>query len=157
MLDAKVELDGRLRTSINDFTSSFATKMTAALPAKLTAASSPETRSALGKTCEAIQKEVPELRRLLESYIDDTRTRETLVAAVQDHVIQLYDDFFEAYAAAEVGAGRIVKRSAGKGRADDVWDMDTFTDWTENVFRVGIPGLPDSEDHDDDLSSTRSV
>lgn len=160
MLDAKVELDGRLRTAINDFTNSFATKMTASLPAKVTASSIREARSALEKTCQAIQKEVPELRKILESYIDDTRTRETLVAAVQDNVIHLYEDFFEAYASAASGAGRAVKKGAGKGRADEVWDVDTFTDWSEDVFRVGIPGLRDpdeEEDDDDNMSSDRSV
>ncbi|EEP82632.1 conserved hypothetical protein [Uncinocarpus reesii 1704] len=157
MLDAKVELDGRLRTVINDFTNSFAARMTAPLPSTVTAASMPQARAAVGNARQVIQKEVPELRRLLGNYITDTRTRETLVAAVQDNVIQLYEDFFQVYTSAESAGDRVVGRSNGKGRADEVWDVETFTDWSEGVFSVGIPKLEDPDEEVEDMSSDRSV
>nr|KMM73117.1 hypothetical protein CPAG_09406 [Coccidioides posadasii RMSCC 3488] len=155
MLDAKAELDGRLRTVISDFTNSFSAKMTTPLPSNETSAS--QARGAIEKTCQAVQKEVPELRKVLSSYIDDTRTRETLVAAVRDSVIQLYEDFFEAYASAETSSDRMARKAAGKGRADEVWDVETFTEWSEGVFCVGISGLRGSEEDVEDSDDARSA
>ncbi|WEW55201.1 Golgi transport complex subunit 3 [Emydomyces testavorans] len=160
MLDAKVELDGRLRTVINDFTNSAAVKMTAPLPSKVTPASVSKVRSAIGNMRQTIEKEVPELRKLLVSYIDDTRTRETLVAAVHDHVVQRYEDFFEAYTAVVAGGDRALRKRAGKERADEVWDVETFTDWSEGVFRVGIVQMEGSEgevEDSDDVDDGRST
>ena len=140
MLDAKVELDGRLRTVINDFTNSFATKMTAALPsaASLSGSSTPQNmQSAITETCKAVEKEVPILRRLLDSYLDDRRTKETLVGAVQDTVMQQYEDFYDAYVSAESGRGRLPRRN-GKESVESVWDSETFGDWCEGVFRPGL-------------------
>ncbi|KAL1953144.1 hypothetical protein VTO42DRAFT_3558 [Malbranchea cinnamomea] len=176
MLDAKVELDGRLRTVINDFTDAFATKMTAPLPSlpsptslprssaktTTTASTTPSpslpspqaARQALHQTCKAIEKEVPVLRRLLDDYLQDTRTKETLVGAVQDRVLQFYEDFLDAYLALDKSA-----RSSpnGKAREDEVWDLDTFTEWSEGVFRVGIAAFRSDEDESDRESRTGSV
>ena len=38
--------------------------------------------------------------------LEDLRTRETLVAAVEEVVVQNYESFFEEYAASEAGAGK---------------------------------------------------
>lgn len=139
MLDAKVELDGRLRTVINEFTNSFATKMTASLPsAAASSTTSPQqAQSAVTDTRKAIEKEVPILRRLLDDYLDDRRTKETLVGAVQDTVMQQYEDFYDAYTSGESGRGRPPKRS-GKEPVHSVWDTEAFGDWSEGVFRPGI-------------------
>lgn len=144
MLDAKAELDGRLRTVINEFTDSFATKMTASLPPSSTSSSAPQARQSVHQTCRAVEKEVPNLRRILDDYIPDTRTKETLVGAVQDRVLQLYEDFFDAYTAATKPTG---EKNNGKSREDEeVWDLDTFADWSEGVFRVGVAALRSDED-----------
>ncbi|KAJ5093048.1 hypothetical protein N7456_008909 [Penicillium angulare] len=157
MLDAKVELDGRLRTVINDFINAFAARMTASLPAKFV-----DTRNlARGEltlpSCRTIEKEVPALRKILNEYIDDTRMKETLVGAVQDRTIQIYEDFMEKYAASEKGKG-VAFNKKGKGRDDAVWDLETFAEWCEGIFRVGVAGLQAGQvdDEDDDLSSTTS-
>lgn len=149
MLDAKVELDGRLRTVINEFTNSFASKMTSSLPKKVTTMSAQDSRKAVSLVCEYIEKEVPNLRRTLDDYLDDTRTKETLVGAVQDCVLQRYEEFFDTYAALE-GGKTVSSRRHGKGREDSVWDVDTFTEWSEGVFRVGIAGSRSSDDEEDD-------
>jgi hypothetical protein len=150
MLDAKLELDGRLRTVINDFTNHFAAKMTASLPTKFVEKRNMERGGVISPTCRSIEKEVPLLRQALDDYLDDTRTKETLVAAVQDRVIQIYEEFFEKYTSAEKNKGKPVSRK-GKGRQDAVWDVDTFAEWSEEVFRVGIAGVrPYDEDDDDD-------
>lgn len=169
MLDAKVELDGRLRTVINDFTDSFATKMTAPLPSlpsppkskpQTTPTSSPppitpqKARQAVHQTCEAIEKEVPSLRALLDDYLPDTRTKETLVGAVQDRTLQLYEDFFDAYMALDKSS-----RATANGKAPEieVWDLDTFADWCEGVFRVGVAAFRSEEDYSDQASRAGSV
>ncbi|KAH1500984.1 hypothetical protein KXX52_008767 [Aspergillus fumigatus] len=146
MLDAKVELDGRLRTVINDFINEFATKMTASLPAKFIDRRNLQQGELIYPTCQNIEKEVPNLRKILGDYLDDPRMKETLVGAVQDRVIQIYEDFFDRYTSSERSKGHSVSKK-GKGREDAVWDVGSFAEWCENIFRVGIPeqddeGLP---------------
>ncbi|KAL4897046.1 Sec34-domain-containing protein [Aspergillus ambiguus] len=153
MLDAKVELDGRLRTVINDFINGFATKMTASLPAKFVDTRNLQRGELIYPTCRNIEKEVPEMRKILNDYLDDSRMKETLVGAVQDRVIQIYEDFFGKYTSSEKSKGKPVSKK-GKGREDAVWDVDTFAEWCEGVFRVGIAG-PD--DDDVDVFASRSV
>ncbi|KAJ9211863.1 hypothetical protein DTO166G4_6515 [Paecilomyces variotii] len=151
MLDAKVELDGMLRTVINDFTNNFATRMTASLPTKFVDNRNMERGGVINPTCRNIEKEVPILRQTLDDYLDDVRTKETLVGAVQDRVLQMYEDFFEAYRTAEKNKGKPVSKK-GKGREDAVWDLDTFAEWSEEVFRVGIAGIRSSDEEDDEMS-----
>lgn len=153
MLDAKVELDGQLRTVINDFTAGFAKAMTGNLQ------SSQKAEDVTASVREKIQKEVPILRAKLEQYLDDLRTRETLVAAVEDQVVQSYESFFEEYAghAMKKGksngtAGKAKISRKGKGAEDAVWDSDTFAEWSADVFNVILP------QHDEDVSpDTRSL
>jgi hypothetical protein len=149
MLDAKVELDGRLRTVINDFTNGFATKMTASLPTKFIEKRNMERGGVISPVCRSIEKEVPLLRQVLDAYLDDTRTKETLVGAVQDRVLQIYEEFFDSYIASEKNKGKPISKK-GKGRQDAVWDVDTFAEWSEEVFRVGIAGVHSYDDDDDD-------
>lgn len=157
MLDAKVELDGRLRTVINDFINAFAARMTASLPTKFIDTRNLQRGELIHPSCHTIEKEVPALRKILNEYIDDTRMKETLVGAVQDRTIQIYEDFFEKYTSSEGSKGHAVSKK-GKGRDDAVWDIDTFAEWCEGVFRVGVAGLQSErvEEDDDDLLSTSS-
>ncbi|KAJ5887953.1 hypothetical protein N7495_007994 [Penicillium taxi] len=159
MLDAKVELDGRLRTVINDFINSFAARMTASLPTKFVDSRNLRPGELIHPSCHTIEKEVPNLRKKLNEYIDDTRMKETLVGAVQDRTIQIYEDFFEKYTSSEKGK-RPHNMKNNKGRDDALWDIQTFADWCEGVFRVGVAGYQseqvDLAEEEDDLSSTRS-
>lgn len=131
MLDAKLELDGRLRTVINDFINTFATRMTASLPTKFVDTRNLQHGELVYPSCRTIEQEVPALRKILNAYIDDTRMKETLVGAVQDRTIQIYEDFFDRY------------MSSGKDKDlnEAVWDVDTFASWCENIFQVGVAGL----------------
>ncbi|KAB8071595.1 Sec34-like family-domain-containing protein [Aspergillus leporis] len=151
MLDAKVELDGRLRTVINDFINGFANTMTASLPAKFVDTRNLQRGELIYPTCRNIEKEVPNLRKILSDYLDDVRMRETLVGAVQDRVIQIYEEFFAKYTSSEKGKGYAVNKK-GRGREDTVWDVDTFAEWCESIFRVGVSG----EDDDGVTSRSRS-
>jgi hypothetical protein len=153
MLDAKVELDGRLRTVINEFTNDFSTRMTASLPTKFIEKRTLGEGGVISPVCRNIEKEVPLLRKALDDYLDDTRTKETLVGAVQDRVLQIYEEFFDTYTNSEKTRGKPISKK-GKGRQDAVWDVDTFGEWSEEVFRVGIAstrshnGGYDSEERD---------
>ena len=157
MLDAKVELDGRLRTVINDFTAGCAASMTKSLPLNAKPA---DTAAAAGKaviaTRKAIDRGAPALRQKLDAYLDDPRTKETLVAAVQDQVCQIYEGFFDAYTSRGDATGKKSISRKGKSREDDVWDIDTFAEWTEGLFMVGREGMIDAEE-DDGEGASRSV
>ena len=155
MLDAKVELDGRLRTVINDFIEGFATKMTDSLPSKFVDKRRLQPGEVMIPTCRNIEKEVSGLRRVLNDYLDDNRMKETLVGAVQDRVIQTYEDFFDAYQSAEKTKGNAVSKK-GKGRDDTIWDVDTFVEWCEEVFMVGTTSIQPSDDVDDENGGSSS-
>lgn len=135
MLDAKAELDGRLRTVINDFVHSYATHITAPLENSvlLQEKGQFDALKAIRTVHGLAEKDVPTLRAKLEVYVDDARTRETLVAAVRDQVIMTYEEFFDSYSE---GKGKKLSRK-GKGREDEVWGPDLFNDVIENVFQVG--------------------
>jgi conserved oligomeric Golgi complex subunit 3 len=161
MLDAKVELDGRLRTVINDFTAGYAATMTKALPLSFKPGDRNVDETA-GKaviaTRKAIERGAPALRQKLDEYLDDPRTKETLVAAVQDQIVQIYETFFDSYTGRD---GKTVAKSIskkGKSREDAVWDIDTFAEWTEGIFMVGREGLIDAdEDGEGGGSGSRSL
>ena len=99
---------------------------------------------------------MPLLRRKLDEYLDDVRTKETLVGAVQDQVLQNYEAFYAAFVKSSRDRGKVISRK-GKGREDEVWDLDTFAEWTGGVFRVGREGLRDGgTDNEDGESRSRS-
>ncbi|KIX91992.1 uncharacterized protein Z520_12319 [Fonsecaea multimorphosa CBS 102226] len=173
MLDAKVELDGQLRTAINEFTAGFAADMCKDLPKDLEKTGGPRKggdresilAEAVEKTRIRIEKEIPILRAKLEQYLDDHRTRETLVAAVEDQVVQIYEAFFDAYTSQQ-SAGKAGTRNGkvngaaaatvttpisrkGKSPENAVWDLDTFAEWAEGLFNVALPNVED-EDEDGD-------
>ncbi|KAK1087292.1 Golgi transport complex subunit 3 [Friedmanniomyces endolithicus] len=150
MLDAKAELDGRLRTVINDFVSSYANHITAPIdPAIIAQAQAQSQAQTLAKTktkesfdaLKAIrtirglaERTVPVLRAILAAWLPhDARTRETLVAAVRDQVVLSYEEFVAAWSE---GVGKRVSRK-GKAREDEVWGVDLFGEAMEGVFKVG--------------------
>lgn len=146
MLDAKVELDGRLRTVINDFVNGFAARMTAAISESASAKPGFDGREAVKVVMTSTEQEVLSLRQKLNEYIDDAQTKETLVGAIQDQVLQNYEEFFSKYTAQIRANGKAVSHK-GKGREDEVWDPETFAEWSDGVFRVGRRvGEVDGED-----------
>lgn len=149
MLDAKAELDGRLRTVINDFVNAYASHITAPVETNMVARAKAKNDFDALKAVRTVrglaEKEVPALRTKIEEYIDDARTRETLVAAVRDQVIMTYEEFFDTYCE---GQSRKLSRK-GKGREDEVWGPDLFTEAMERVFQVGqMVGEDDDGDSD---------
>jgi len=152
MLDAKTELDARLRECITALTKGFAANMTAPLAAaprtkKGVGGVPAEAKDAVAAVRQAIEREVPGVRRKLAEYLDETRTVETLVGAVEDVVLHEYEEFYEACNAGRPGAGR---KGKGKGREDDVWDPETFAEFTGNVFGVVRFGYEDEDERFDD-------
>lgn len=155
MLDAKAELDGRLRTAINDFVNGYAEHITAPIEATaITDLKAKQTFDALKavRTVRGLaEKDVPAIRAKLLEFVDDARTRETLVAAVRDQVVMSYEDFFDAQSE---GQARKLSRK-GKGREDEVWGPDLFLEAMERVFQVGQM-VGDYDDDDDDGRSDGS-
>jgi hypothetical protein len=165
MLDAKAEVDARLRQAITDFTSQFSTRMTAPIDTKNNKkVPNQEVPARTAKIRQNVEHETPFLRSKLEEYITDARTREMLVAAVAESVAQAYEDWFDtSYEPSISGTGRNAK---GKGREDGVWDPDAFTEWCNGVFKVGQIGAQqyeydgsggDEDDDDDESSEAESV
>ena len=166
MLDAKQELDGRLRQVINEFTAEFARLMCVDLPKDVDKVGGKSggwesvLGEAAGKTRKTVEKEIPILRAKLEQYLDDHRTRETLVAAVEDQVVQIYETFFDAYAAKSAGKGNGKVNGSmtpisrkGKGPENAVWDHDTFAEWAEGLFNVALPNVEDDGDDQSNIAS----
>jgi hypothetical protein len=139
MLDAKEEVDARLRGAINDFTRQFVGRMTAPIDThngkKVPVTEAPARTKMIRQN---IEQETPFLRQKLEEYISDHRTREMLVAAVAESVTHSYEEWFDVQYTPSIagsnGAGRSTK---GKGREDGVWDPDVFGEWCKGVFKVG--------------------
>lgn len=154
MLDAKAELDGRLRTAINEFTNNFAARMTKEADAIGKTKRNFDGVQAVKKIQEVSEKEVPLLRRKLDEYLDDIRTKETLVGAVQDQVIQNYETFHDLYTAEKRANGKAISKK-GKGRDDELWDPDMFNEWATGLFRVGKIGIEDEDDYS--RSRSRSI
>lgn len=144
MLDAKAELDARLRNVIGDFTTDAAARMTMSVTSTALQKKGFDGGVATQLVQAAVEKEVPLLRQKLDEYLDDVRTKETLVGAVEDQVLQNYEDFFEHYTQLAKTNGESVSKK-GKGRRENVWDPETFADWTSGVFNVGRIG-PEMED-----------
>ncbi|KAI4692990.1 uncharacterized protein J4E88_001361 [Alternaria novae-zelandiae] len=158
MLDAKAEVDARLRQAINDFTGQFVARMTAPIDTKgnkkVPVSEAPARTS---KIRQNIEHETPFLRSKLEEYITDARTREMLVAAVMESVTQAYEDWYDSSYSPSLsnqnGASRSTK---GKGREDGVWDPDVFSEWCVNTFKVGTLGLGSMDDEQDDYQDDDS-
>lgn len=152
MLDAKAELDGRLRTVINEFVNGYANHITAPIEASTVsqaqAANNFDALKAIRTVRGLAEKDVPALRAKLQGFVQDSRTRETLVAAVRDQVAMSYEEFFD-----NVSEGQSRKLSRkGKGREDEIWGPDVFAEAMEKVFQVGQV-VADNDDDDDASSS----
>lgn len=156
MLDAKVELDGSLRTVINDLTSDFASRTTKPVDASATAKRGFDAPQAVNVIQKVAEKEVQSFRRKLDEYLDDTRTKETLVAAVQDQVIQNYETFYDMYTAEKRQNGKQMSKK-GKGRDDEAWDPDMFSEWAGSVFKVRGMGTLDEDGESRSISRTGSL
>ncbi|KAH0564773.1 hypothetical protein GP486_001843 [Trichoglossum hirsutum] len=154
MLDAKVELDGRLRKVINDFTTGFAARMTVPIAEKTMVKERSDAGAAVKALRDVVEKEVPLLRRKLDEYLTDVRTKETLVDAVQDLVTENYEDFYAKHMSNTTKDGKTGRK--GKGRDDETWDADTFAEWASGVFRVDRAGMSGIDDESRSRSVSRS-
>ena len=140
MLDAKAELDGRLRSAIHDLCATSAGRITAAVPVPTAPDSGkkpPNGRGIVPAIQAAATAEVPLLRQKLEMYLDDARTRETLVSAVRDQVVLNYETWHEQWSADMRRSGKAVS-TKGKGKEGDVWDPSMFAEWAVGIFQAGL-------------------
>lgn len=148
LLDARAELDAKLRAAIGEFTEAWAVIMAR----DVKEGAGKERRGAdAGKATsavrEAVLRDVPVLRGKLDEYIEDVRTKETLVAAVQDQVVLSYEAFYEKVVLGAKAGGKGGSKK-GKGREDEVWDPDAFADWAASIFGVGRLGVGDVDEEE---------
>lgn len=141
MLDAKADLDGRLRTVINDLVNTYANHILSPVAPETVAAESkhkdPESGFDAVKAVRTVrglaEKHVPLLRAKLDDWVTDKRVKETLVQAVRDQVIVGYEEFFDAQS--ESKSKKLSRK--GKGREDEILGPDVFSDAMDKVFAVG--------------------
>lgn len=141
MLDAKSELDGRLRTVINDFVNNYSSHILAPISSQAIADGKKPNAKEPFDALRAVQtvrglaeKDAPVLRAKLDEFLgSDVRTKETLVMAVRDQVTLGYEEFFDSWS--EQHGGRKVSRK-GKGREGDILGPEVFGEIVERVFAV---------------------
>jgi hypothetical protein len=155
MLDAKAEVDARLRQAINDFTGQFVARMTAPIDTKGNKkVPATEAPARTAKIRQNVEQGITFLRGKLEDYITDARTREMLVAAVMESVTQTYEDWFDAsYTPSLPDANGNGRSTKGKGREDGVWDPDVFSEWCAGVFKIGTLGVEVGDEESDEYDS----
>jgi hypothetical protein len=88
MLDAKEELDGKLRLAINAFTTTTSNDIAACI-SSAAAGKEIDIRVAAGKFREEAEKVLPSVQEKTEEYIADARTTDILVNAVMVTPIKL--------------------------------------------------------------------
>ncbi|MCJ1311020.1 Golgi transport complex subunit 3 [Agyrium rufum] len=143
MLDAKVELDTRLRGVITDFTTLLCQRFTAPIDEATKSKKNVNVADLVKQLQFRIETGLPKVRTKMSEWIEDDRTRETLIQAIQEQVVQAYEGFVETWQQGPGSnngqgfRGRLKVTPNGKGREDEVWDSDTFADWCANAFRVG--------------------
>ena len=141
MLDAKSELDGRLRKVINEFVNNYSSHILAPVSAEAVADGKKPNAKEPFDALRAVQtvrglaeKDAPVLRAKLDEFLaNDVRTKETLVMAVRDQVALGYEEFFDAWS--EQQGGRKISRK-GKGREGDILGPEVFGEVVERVFAV---------------------
>ncbi|KAF2121768.1 Sec34-like family-domain-containing protein [Lophiotrema nucula] len=154
MLDAKAEVDVRLRAAIQEFTAQFVGRMTSAIATKSKTPQKFAPGEAAQKTNQvrqSIEHETPFLRGKLEEYITDARTREMLVAAIMESVVSAYEGWFDTVYTPSLQTNGTPRSGKGKGREDEVWDPDMFSEWATSVFKVGTLGLGILNDEPEDM------
>lgn len=68
----------------------------------------------------AIEADTPVLRKRIANYIDDRRTADILVGAIEDDIIEQYDVFYEA----------TLRRGLGY---PGLFEVAAFVDWMDQV------------------------
>lgn len=157
MLDAKVELDGRLRTVINDFTNGLAARTTADLTESGSRKQASDAATVVQHVRNAVKRDSLLLRKNLDNYLDDVKIKETLVVAIYEQVVQNYEVFYERYKTGLLPNGKAVSASGKERDDDEVWDLNTFADWAGHVFDVRpVDSYEAGEDGDGSRSVSRA-
>ena len=89
MLDAKEELDGKLRIAINSFTNTTAETIVSVVAGKT--GTEDEIRLVSGQFRETAEKVLPSLQGKIEEYVGDPRTTDILVNAVMVRALEETD------------------------------------------------------------------
>jgi conserved oligomeric Golgi complex subunit 3 len=154
MKDARTEVDERLRTVIGELVSGWSARMTGPLslppgygdgqapprgrnpaPRKTSVSGTTKNDDAAValRVRESVEREVPLVRRKVDEYIHDRRTRDMLLRAVLEDVLVKYAAWLENRGIASQG-GKAGSRAKGKGREDSVWEEEAFGEWAFGAF-----------------------
>jgi hypothetical protein len=159
MKDARIEVDERLRVIIGELVSSWSGRMTGAIT--ITGATNGvesqgrgrqpggTRKSSMSVTADddadkalsvrqAVERDIPLVRRKMDEYIHDRRTRDMLLRAVLEDVLVKYAAWLESR-----GLGGRSRK--GKGREDTVWEEDAFREWALSAFGLDGDGEADGE------------
>jgi hypothetical protein len=145
MRDARVDVDDRLRAVIGALVAEWAARMAEPARAAGGAPAGPAAADGGGAAAaaarrvrEAVEREAPLVRRKVDEYVHDGRTRDMLLRAVLEEVLRRYAAFLERVGLGS-GGGRNKRRGKGKGREDEAWEEDVFGEWASVVF--GLEGV----------------
>lgn len=158
MLDAKAELDGRLRTVINDFINAFASRVSVPLAEHDHHKRGGSDAAKVAEAArDAVEREAIHLRTRVGAYLDDVRIRETLIEAVYEVILQNYESFYDAYKKSRHANGKAVS-TKGKGRQDGVWEPGVFAEWAGPRFGLGTLAAQhrDEDGNGDDSGVSRA-
>jgi hypothetical protein len=157
MKDARTDVDDRLRAVIGELVGAWSARM--AVPITNPGATDemrgrPDARKgsatnvdaeAGAKMRETVEREVPLVRRKLDEYMHDRRTKDMLLRAVLEDVLVKYAAWLEAKGLDGPLTGR--SKAKGKGREDGVWEEEAFAQWALGVFGLeALEGDGDGED-----------
>jgi hypothetical protein len=164
MKDARTEVDERLRTVIGELVAGWSKRMTEPILSSTnipkvngdqkrggqksrngSVGSPPTTEDAAAalKVREAMQRNVPLIRKKLDEYIPDVRTKDMLLRAVWEDVMSKYATWLDDHGFGS--AGPYPGKAKGKGREDGVWEEHVFAEWA-----IGVFGLDSQDDADID-------
>jgi hypothetical protein len=162
MKDARTEVDDKLRNVIGDLVTSWGKRMTDPL-FEDPAAHGEEKRGRSGRPAppstgdadadrtramrETIDREVPLIRRKMDEYIHDSRTRDMLLRAVLEDVLQRYESWLDTKGLSSPTSMAARHKGKGKGREDGIWEQEVFGEWAIKAF--GLDGLDLGGDDDD--------
>jgi conserved oligomeric Golgi complex subunit 3 len=159
MRDARTEVDARLRAVIGELVTVWGQRISNPLydnsfPTKggkfgdLAVTSSGDVDADRARAVrEAVEREVPLIRRKMDEYIHDVRTRDMLMRAVLEDVIQRYESWLEERGLESPTTPSTKHKGKGKGREDGVWESEVFADWALRAF--GLDGMEMSALDDD--------
>lgn len=120
MVDAKQELYAHLKNCIHDFTEGAVKSIVYPILGDPQPAMAQEDTRKLRQNASV---ELPRIRRMIETYIEDVRTIDILIDSIQDLVIQTYGEYYK----------KIVFQAKNRQEIEDVMELDGLISWLSEI------------------------